>query len=134
MIRRMRRPPSKLVERLVSVSEEVLRPDRALRLEDVAALIGSARATLYYHFLAATTWSRSYWKAPARRRARQSSSLSHHPATSRPAALGDNRARRVPRAAPEYAPACSPRGSHRTARTLMVAKNAKLAAPLQKLR
>ena len=50
MIRRMRRPPSKLVERLVSASEEVLRPDQALRLEDIAALIGSARATLYYHF------------------------------------------------------------------------------------
>jgi AcrR family transcriptional regulator len=50
MIRRMRRPPSKLVQRLVSVSEEVLRPDRALRLEDIATLIGSARATLYYHF------------------------------------------------------------------------------------
>src|SRR5882757_3058272 len=50
MIRRMRRPPSKLVQRLVSVSEEVLRPDPALRLEDIAALIGSARATLYYHF------------------------------------------------------------------------------------
>src|SRR5258707_9458615 len=50
MIGRMRRPPSKLVERLVSVSEEVLRPDPALRLEDIAALIGSARATLYYHF------------------------------------------------------------------------------------
>jgi len=47
MIGRMRRPPSKLVERLVSVSEEVLRPDPALRLEDIAALIGSARATLY---------------------------------------------------------------------------------------
>jgi AcrR family transcriptional regulator len=50
MIHRMRRPPSKLVQRLVSVSEEVLRPDPALRLEDIAALIGSARATLYYHF------------------------------------------------------------------------------------
>jgi TetR/AcrR family transcriptional regulator len=50
MIGRMRRPPSKLVERLVSVSEEVLRPDPALRLEDIATLIGSARATLYYHF------------------------------------------------------------------------------------
>src|SRR6478609_5020053 len=32
MIGRMRRPPSKLVERLVGVSEEVLRPDPALRL------------------------------------------------------------------------------------------------------
>jgi TetR/AcrR family transcriptional regulator len=50
MIGRMRRPPSKLVERLVGVSEQVLRPDPALRLEDIAALIGSARATLYYHF------------------------------------------------------------------------------------
>jgi TetR/AcrR family transcriptional regulator len=46
----MGRPPSKLVQRLVSVSEEVLRPDPALRLEDIATLIGSARATLYYHF------------------------------------------------------------------------------------
>jgi AcrR family transcriptional regulator len=46
----MRRPPPKLVQRLVSASEEVLRPDQALRLEDVATLIGSARATLYYHF------------------------------------------------------------------------------------
>src|SRR5207245_5254462 len=50
IIRRMRRPPSKLVQRLVSASEEVLRPDPALRLEDIATLIGSARATLYYHF------------------------------------------------------------------------------------
>jgi TetR/AcrR family transcriptional regulator len=50
MIGRMRRPPSKLVQRLVSASEEVLRPDPALRLEDVATLIGSSRATLYYHF------------------------------------------------------------------------------------
>src|SRR5216684_3305141 len=50
IIRRMRRPPPKLVQRLVSASEEVLRPDQALRLEDIAALIGSARATLYYHF------------------------------------------------------------------------------------
>jgi TetR/AcrR family transcriptional regulator len=38
------------VPRRVSASEEVLRPDQALRLEDIAALIGSARATLYYHF------------------------------------------------------------------------------------
>ena len=46
----MRRPPRNLVQRLVSASEEILRPDQALRLEDIAALIGSARATLYYHF------------------------------------------------------------------------------------
>src|SRR5258708_20180009 len=50
MIGRVRRPPPKLVQRLVRASEEVLRPDQALRLEDIAALIGSARATLYYHF------------------------------------------------------------------------------------
>src|SRR6266852_4004826 len=50
MICCMRRPPPKLVQRLVSVSEEVLRPDQALRLEDMATLMGSARATLYYHF------------------------------------------------------------------------------------
>jgi TetR/AcrR family transcriptional regulator len=50
MIDRMRRPPSKLVQRLLSVSDEVLRLDPALRLEDIAALIGSSRATLYYHF------------------------------------------------------------------------------------
>src|SRR5260370_41128608 len=46
----MRRPPPKLVQRLVSASEEVLRPDQAPRLEDIATLIGSARATLYYQF------------------------------------------------------------------------------------
>src|SRR5882762_1874301 len=46
----MRRPPSKLVQRLVSASEEILRPDQSLRLEAIATLIGSARATLYYHF------------------------------------------------------------------------------------
>src|SRR5260370_17943699 len=46
----MRRPPPKLVQRLVSASEEVLRPDQALRLEDIAALIGSARPTPYYPF------------------------------------------------------------------------------------
>ena len=50
MICCMRRPPPKLVQRLLSASEEVLRPDQALRLEDIAVLIGSARATLYYHF------------------------------------------------------------------------------------
>src|ERR1700739_2210024 len=50
MIGRMRRPPSKLVERLGRVSDEVLRPDPALRLEDIAALIGSASPTLYSPF------------------------------------------------------------------------------------
>src|SRR5260370_5098036 len=46
----MRRPPAKLVQRLVSASEEGLGPDQALRWEDIDTLIGSARATLYYHF------------------------------------------------------------------------------------
>src|SRR6202008_1912093 len=50
MIGRMRRPPPKLVQRLVSASEEVLRPDPALRLEDIATLIGSAPATPSYPF------------------------------------------------------------------------------------
>jgi TetR/AcrR family transcriptional regulator len=50
MLACMRRPPPKLTQRLLSASEEVLRPDQALRLEDIATLIGSARATLYYHF------------------------------------------------------------------------------------
>ena len=43
-------PPAELARRLVGVSEEILRPGRELRLEDVAALVGSARATLYYYF------------------------------------------------------------------------------------
>lgn len=46
----MKTPPPALAERLVSASEDVLRPDRELRLEDVAALVGSKRATLYYYF------------------------------------------------------------------------------------
>lgn len=46
----MKTPPPALAQRLVSASEEVLRPDRELRLEDVAALVGSKRATLYYYF------------------------------------------------------------------------------------
>lgn len=46
----MKTPPPALAERLVSASEDVLRPDRDLRLEDVAALVGSKRATLYYYF------------------------------------------------------------------------------------
>src|SRR3982074_3796340 len=71
----MRRPPPKLVQRLVSASEDVLRPDQALRLEDIATLIGSARATLYYHFsgrhhLVAPLLG-EHLRAPAPPRARQ---------------------------------------------------------------
>lgn len=46
----MRPPPSELARRLLDASGAVLCPDRGLRLEDVAALIGSPRATLYYYF------------------------------------------------------------------------------------
>ena len=79
MIGRMRRPPSKLVERLVSVSEEVLRPDPALRLEDIAALIGSARATLYYHFSGRDDLVAFLLEEHRASRPRQSSSPSHPP-------------------------------------------------------
>ena len=43
-------PSPELSRRLVAASEEILRPGRDLRLEDVAGLVGSARATLYYYF------------------------------------------------------------------------------------
>jgi TetR/AcrR family transcriptional regulator len=43
-------PPAELARRLVDASEEILRPGHDLRLEDIAALVGSARATLYYYF------------------------------------------------------------------------------------
>ena len=46
----MRKPPKELARRLVDASQEVLRPDQELRLEDIAGLVGSARATLYYYF------------------------------------------------------------------------------------
>jgi TetR/AcrR family transcriptional regulator len=43
-------PPRDLARRLAQASEEILRPGGDLRLEDIAAMIGSARATLYYYF------------------------------------------------------------------------------------
>jgi AcrR family transcriptional regulator len=46
----MRRPPPELARRLLDASEQVLRPDQEPRLEDVAAMVGSSRATLYYYF------------------------------------------------------------------------------------
>jgi TetR/AcrR family transcriptional regulator len=46
----VRSPPRDLARRLADASEEILRPGRDLRLEDIAALVGSARATLYYYF------------------------------------------------------------------------------------
>lgn len=49
-MRVVKRPPPELSRRLLNVSDEVLSPDHEPRLEDVAALVGSARATLYYYF------------------------------------------------------------------------------------
>ncbi|WP_370382827.1 TetR/AcrR family transcriptional regulator [Catenulispora sp. GAS73] len=46
----MKTPPVDLSQRLLDVSEDVLAPDPALRLEDVARLVGASRATLYYYF------------------------------------------------------------------------------------
>jgi TetR/AcrR family transcriptional regulator len=46
----MKSPPRDLARRLTDASEEILRPGQDLRLEDIAALVGSARATLYYYF------------------------------------------------------------------------------------
>jgi TetR/AcrR family transcriptional regulator len=43
-------PPADLAHRLLDVSEQVLDPGPALRLEDVARLVGASRATLYYYF------------------------------------------------------------------------------------
>src|SRR5258708_3433766 len=43
-------PPADLAQRLLDVSEQVLDPGPALRLEDVARLVGASRATLYYSF------------------------------------------------------------------------------------
>ena len=46
----MKTPPADLAHRLLDVSEQVLDPGPALRLEDVARLVGASRATLYYYF------------------------------------------------------------------------------------
>ena len=46
----MKTPPADLARRLLEVSEQVLDPGPALRLEDVAHLVGASRATLYYYF------------------------------------------------------------------------------------
>lgn len=46
----MKTPPADLADRLLDISEQVLDPGPALRLEDVALLVGASRATLYYYF------------------------------------------------------------------------------------
>ena len=46
----MKTPPADLAHRLLDISEQVLDPGPALRLEDIARLVGASRATLYYYF------------------------------------------------------------------------------------
>lgn len=46
----MKTPPSELADRLLDVGEQVLREDPPPRLEDVAQLVGTSRARLYYYF------------------------------------------------------------------------------------
>jgi AcrR family transcriptional regulator len=43
-------PPPDLAERLWAVSDEVLKPGTEIRIDDLAALAGIPRATLYYYF------------------------------------------------------------------------------------
>lgn len=50
MVKTMKPPPVDLAERLVNLSEELLRPEDPLRFEDIAARVGASRATLYYYF------------------------------------------------------------------------------------
>src|SRR5216683_1923624 len=73
-------------------------------------------------------------RAPARRRRDNRARRHNHPATRRPAALSDNRARRVPRGAARSMrrPALL-RGSHRTTRNPHGREDATLATPLRKL-
>jgi len=43
-------PPPELAERLWAVSDQVLKPGTEMRIDDLAALAGIPRATLYYYF------------------------------------------------------------------------------------
>jgi AcrR family transcriptional regulator len=43
-------PPDDLAERLWAVSDQVLKPGTEMRIDDLAALAGIPRATLYYYF------------------------------------------------------------------------------------
>jgi AcrR family transcriptional regulator len=43
-------PPADLAERLWAVSDQVLKPGTEMRIDDLAALAGIPRATLYYYF------------------------------------------------------------------------------------
>ena len=46
----MKAPPPELAERLWDASDEILKPGADMRIDDLAALVGVPRATLYYYF------------------------------------------------------------------------------------
>jgi len=46
----VKNPPADLAQRLLNVSEHILRADPPPRLEDIAGQVGASRATLYYYF------------------------------------------------------------------------------------
>ena len=46
----MKAPPAELAERLWEASDEILKPGVDMRIDDLAALVGVPRATLYYYF------------------------------------------------------------------------------------
>ena len=46
----MKAPPADLAERLWAASDQILKPGVDLRIDDLAALTGVPRATLYYYF------------------------------------------------------------------------------------
>jgi len=43
-------PPAELAERLWQASDEILKPGVDMKIDDLAALVGVPRATLYYYF------------------------------------------------------------------------------------
>ena len=46
----MKAPPPELAERLWDASDTILKPGADMRIDDLAALVGVPRATLYYYF------------------------------------------------------------------------------------
>ena len=46
----MKAPPAELAERLWAASDEILKPGVDMKIDDLAALVGVPRATLYYYF------------------------------------------------------------------------------------
>ncbi|WP_205325396.1 TetR/AcrR family transcriptional regulator [Glycomyces sp. YM15] len=46
----MKTPSPDLADKLLAVTEQVLRTEPPMRLQDIAQLVGASRATLYYYF------------------------------------------------------------------------------------